>query len=74
MRPFLLFEFVTYAVFFECPSMKLQTMVTVLSENIVSMDAPKEVLTNVPYPTKGYTFAVRFGYVDKWILLLTDTF
>lgn len=54
--------------------MKLQTTVTVLSKNIVSIDAPKEVLTNIPYPTKGYTFAVRFGYVDKWILLLTDTF
>ncbi|KAK9225059.1 hypothetical protein WN943_010100 [Citrus x changshan-huyou] len=52
-------------VFFESPSMKLQTTVTVLSKNIVSIDAPKEVLTNVPYPTRGYTFAVRFGDTHK---------
>ncbi|KAJ4729295.1 nuclear pore complex protein [Melia azedarach] len=59
-------------VLFECPSMKLQTTVTVLSRNIVSMDAPKEVLTNVPYPTKGYTFAVRFGDTHKRLKALEN--
>ncbi|XP_015576193.2 nuclear pore complex protein GP210 isoform X1 [Ricinus communis] len=48
-------------VIFESPSMKLQTTVTVVSGNIVSVDAPKETLTNVPYPTKGYSFSVKFS-------------
>lgn len=44
--------------------MKVQTTVTVLSRDTVSVDAPKEMLTNVPYPTKGYAFSVRFRFVD----------
>ncbi|KAG8634965.1 hypothetical protein MANES_17G112100v8 [Manihot esculenta] len=48
-------------VYFESPSMKLQTEVTVLSGNIVTVDAPKEMLTNVPYPSKGYSFPVKFS-------------
>ncbi|KAI9197959.1 hypothetical protein LWI28_007429 [Acer negundo] len=52
-------------VFFECPSMKLQTMVTVVSRNNVSVDAPKEMLTNVPYPTRGYSFSVSFSDTHK---------
>ncbi|KAK0591220.1 hypothetical protein LWI29_037217 [Acer saccharum] len=52
-------------VLFECPSMKLQTTVTVVSRNIVSVDAPKEMLTNVPYPTRGYSFSVSFSDTHK---------
>ncbi|XP_050223905.1 nuclear pore complex protein GP210 [Mercurialis annua] len=48
-------------VIFESSSMKLQTEVTVISGNIASVDAPKEMLTNVPYPTKGYSFSVKFS-------------
>ncbi|KAJ9135376.1 hypothetical protein P3X46_032567 [Hevea brasiliensis] len=48
-------------VAFESPSMKLQTAVSVLSGNVVTIDAPKEMLTNVPYPTKGYSFSVKFS-------------
>ncbi|KAL5860539.1 hypothetical protein ACOSQ4_001835 [Xanthoceras sorbifolium] len=52
-------------VFFECPSMKLQTTVIVLARNIVSVHAPKEMLTNVPYPTRGYSFSVSFSDTHK---------
>ncbi|KAM7268816.1 hypothetical protein ACFE04_010982 [Oxalis oulophora] len=48
-------------VYFNCPSMKLQTTVTVVSGNTVFVDAPKQMLTNVPFPTKGYSFSVKFG-------------
>lgn len=48
-------------VFFECPSMKLQTEITVLSGNIVSIHAPKEILTNIPYPAKGYSFPLSLS-------------
>ncbi|KAJ4827574.1 hypothetical protein Tsubulata_004795 [Turnera subulata] len=52
-------------VFYESPSMKLQTVVTVSGHGI-SIDAPKEILTNVPYPMKGYSFPVRFSdYYNK---------
>ncbi|KAF9666359.1 hypothetical protein SADUNF_Sadunf16G0221300 [Salix dunnii] len=48
-------------VFFESPSMKLQTAITVLSGNIVSINAPKEILTNIPYPAKGYSFPLSLS-------------
>ncbi|XP_027357563.1 nuclear pore complex protein GP210 isoform X2 [Abrus precatorius] len=40
---------------------KLQTKITVLKGDNISVDAPKEMLTNVPYPLKGYNFSVQFG-------------
>ncbi|KAK7266029.1 hypothetical protein RIF29_18668 [Crotalaria pallida] len=40
---------------------KLQTTVTVLKGDTISVDAPKEMLTNVPYPSKGYNFSVKFS-------------
>ncbi|GFP93457.1 nuclear pore complex protein gp210 [Phtheirospermum japonicum] len=40
---------------------KLHTVVTVLKGNIVSVEAPREILTNVPFPVKGYAFAVKFS-------------
>ncbi|KAJ6754298.1 NUCLEAR PORE MEMBRANE GLYCOPROTEIN GP210-RELATED [Salix purpurea] len=48
-------------VFFESPRMKLQTAITVLSGNIVSINAPKEILTNIPYPAKGYSFPLSLS-------------
>uniref|UniRef100_A0A2P2KNT8 Uncharacterized protein MANES_17G112100 n=1 Tax=Rhizophora mucronata TaxID=61149 RepID=A0A2P2KNT8_RHIMU len=54
-------------VFFDSPSTKLQTTVTVLLGNIISVDAPKKVLTNVPYPTEGYKFSVKFSDTYKEI-------
>ncbi|XP_010528227.1 PREDICTED: nuclear pore complex protein GP210 [Tarenaya hassleriana] len=48
-------------VIFEGQEMKLQTKVTVLSGNTIYVDAPKETLTNVPFPTKGYSFPVKFS-------------
>ncbi|XP_021891982.1 nuclear pore complex protein GP210 [Carica papaya] len=48
-------------VFFQSNSMKLWTKVKVLSGNIVRVDAPKEMLTNVPPPVKGYNFLVKFS-------------
>nr|XP_011462530.1 PREDICTED: nuclear pore complex protein GP210-like isoform X2 [Fragaria vesca subsp. vesca] len=44
--------------------MKLWTTVTVLTDDIVSIDAPRETLTNVPFPTKGYNFSVKIS--DKF--------
>ncbi|KAF5479668.1 hypothetical protein F2P56_000470 [Juglans regia] len=48
-------------VIFNGSSLKLQTMVTVLTGDIISVDAPKEMLTNVPFPTKGYKFSVKLS-------------
>ncbi|XP_045812556.1 nuclear pore complex protein GP210 isoform X2 [Trifolium pratense] len=42
-------------------SKKLQTTITVLKGHSISVDAPKGMLTNVPYPTKGYNFSVKFS-------------
>ncbi|KAL1564235.1 nuclear pore complex protein GP210-like protein [Salvia divinorum] len=42
-------------------SFKLHTTVTVLKGNVVSVDAPNEVITNVPIPVEGYVFSVKFS-------------
>ncbi|KAL8471258.1 hypothetical protein ACS0TY_028786 [Phlomoides rotata] len=58
---------------FESSSLKLYTLVTVLKGNIVSVNAPNEVLTNVPFPAKGYAFSVHFSDDSgKSILFLFD--
>ncbi|CAI9763181.1 unnamed protein product [Fraxinus pennsylvanica] len=51
----------TTRVHFNSSSFKLQTSVTVLKGNIVSVNAPKDTLTNVPFPTNGYGFSVKFS-------------
>ncbi|XP_059670096.1 nuclear pore complex protein GP210 isoform X2 [Cornus florida] len=51
----------TTQVIFEGSDLKLQTEVTVSNGNIVLVDAPKETLTNVPFPVKGYGFPVKFS-------------
>ncbi|KAF8399768.1 hypothetical protein HHK36_015638 [Tetracentron sinense] len=48
-------------VIFEGSSLKLRTTVTVLRVNLVIVDAPAETLTNVPFPSKGYNFSVKFS-------------
>ncbi|XP_052195537.1 nuclear pore complex protein GP210 isoform X2 [Diospyros lotus] len=48
-------------VIFEDSSLKLQTSVTVLKGDIVSINAPIDVLTNVPFPAKGYSFPLKFS-------------
>lgn len=48
-------------VSFESSSLKLQTTVTVLAVAQILVDAPAETLTNVPFPTKGYKFVIRFS-------------
>ncbi|BAU00962.1 hypothetical protein VIGAN_11010600 [Vigna angularis var. angularis] len=40
---------------------KLQTTITVLKGDYISLLGPKEMLTNVPYPSKGYNFSVKFS-------------
>lgn len=53
-------------VIFKGSNLELQTMVTVLTGIIISVGAPKTTLTNVPFPTKGYNFSVKFSDVhDK---------
>lgn len=51
----------TTHVIFGSTSLKLQTAVTVLKGSIVSVDAPRETLTNTPFPAKGYAFFVKFN-------------
>ncbi|KAM0958021.1 hypothetical protein EV1_023125 [Malus domestica] len=51
----------TTQVYFEASSLKLRTTVIVPTEDIVSVDAPTETLTNVPFPTKGYNFYVKIS-------------
>ncbi|XAR51910.1 hypothetical protein NMG60_11006706 [Bertholletia excelsa] len=48
-------------VIFEGSSIRLQTAVTVLKGNVIFIDAPREMLTNVPSPAKGYRFAVSIS-------------
>lgn len=55
-----------WTVYFEASSLKLATTVAVLAEDIISVDAPKEMLTNAPFPTQGYSFLIKFGYVDHF--------
>lgn len=57
-------------VCFESSGTKLQTTVTVQSGNSLVMDAPKDVLTNVPFPSKGYSFSLKFSdlYGDTKVL------
>ncbi|XP_010248630.1 PREDICTED: nuclear pore complex protein GP210 [Nelumbo nucifera] len=51
----------TSQVIFEGLGLKLQTTITVLMEDQVSVDAPTETLTNVPFPSRGYNFSVSFS-------------
>ncbi|KAI5433340.1 hypothetical protein KIW84_020574 [Lathyrus oleraceus] len=46
-------------VYFYYARSKLQTTITVLKGHSISVDAPKGMLTIVPYPTKGYNFSVK---------------
>jgi len=52
-----------WTVYFHYAKSKLQTTVTVLKGHSISVDAPKGMLTNVPYPAKGYNFSVKFRFV-----------
>ncbi|KAK8631457.1 hypothetical protein V6N13_028245 [Hibiscus sabdariffa] len=48
-------------VYFESSNVKLQTTVTVLPGSTLVVDAPKEMLTNVPSPSQGFSFSVKFS-------------
>ncbi|XP_051140615.1 nuclear pore complex protein GP210 [Andrographis paniculata] len=50
----------TTHVNFESSGFKLYTTVTVLKGSILSVDSPGEILTNVPFPAKGYAFSIKF--------------
>lgn len=53
-------------VYYEGSNMKLQTKVTVLKGNFMTVDAPKELLTNSPpFPAKGYFFSVELSDAYK---------
>lgn len=53
-------------VYYEASNMKLQTKVTVLKGNLMTVDAPKELLTNSPpFPAKGYFFPVELSDAYK---------
>ncbi|RZC71969.1 hypothetical protein C5167_035143 [Papaver somniferum] len=53
-------------VIFEGSNLKLQTAVTVQKVDVVLVDSPEETLTNIPFPTKGYYFSIRFSYAKPW--------
>lgn len=57
----------TTRVIFKSSSAKLQTEVMVLGSDMVSVEAPREALSNVPFPVRGYEFRVKFsdGYNTK---------
>ncbi|XP_030530756.1 nuclear pore complex protein GP210 isoform X1 [Rhodamnia argentea] len=57
----------TTRVIFKSSSAKLQTEVMVLGSDMVSVDAPRKALSNVPFPVRGYEFHVKFsdGYNKK---------
>ncbi|WOL18742.1 nuclear pore complex protein [Canna indica] len=40
---------------------KLQTTVSVMKVDQILVDAPAETMTNVPFPSKGYMFSVKFS-------------
>ncbi|KAK8586935.1 hypothetical protein V6N12_021454 [Hibiscus sabdariffa] len=48
-------------VYFKSSDVKLQTTVTVLPGSTLVVDAPKEMLTNVPFPSQGFSFSVKFS-------------
>ncbi|KAK8335185.1 hypothetical protein V6Z12_A09G036600 [Gossypium hirsutum] len=48
-------------VSFESSNVKLRTTVTVLPGSTLVVDAPKEMLTNVPFPSQGFSFSVKFS-------------
>ncbi|XVF14043.1 hypothetical protein REPUB_Repub09cG0022600 [Reevesia pubescens] len=60
-------------VSFESSGAKLQTTVTVLPGSTLVMDAPKEILTNVPFPSQGYSFAVKFSDTNDKINTLGNS-
>lgn len=43
--------------------LKLQTPVTVMKVDQISVDGPADALTNVPFPSKGYMFLVKYRFV-----------
>ncbi|THU72911.1 hypothetical protein C4D60_Mb04t17220 [Musa balbisiana] len=47
-------------VIFVGSNLKLQTTVAVMKVGQLSVYAPAETLTNIPFPTKGYMFSVKF--------------
>ncbi|TYI63709.1 hypothetical protein E1A91_D09G035200v1 [Gossypium mustelinum] len=58
-------------VSFESSNVKLRTTVTVLPGSTLVVEAPKEMLTNVPFPSQGFSFSVKFSYAKPWIDLDT---
>ncbi|KAK9117285.1 hypothetical protein Sjap_016232 [Stephania japonica] len=57
-------------VIFEGSSLKLHTTARVHPVNLVFVESPAETLTNVPFPTEGYPFSVRFS--DTYNTKLND--
>lgn len=57
-------------VFFQGSNFKLQTVATVIKLNQIIVDTPLDTLTNAPFPSKGYKFAVKLsnlsGYKYKY--------
>ncbi|XP_074574231.1 nuclear pore complex protein GP210 [Curcuma longa] len=51
----------TTQVMFLGSKLKLQTPVTVMKVDQISVDGPADALTNVPFPSKGYMFLVKYS-------------
>lgn len=52
-----------FLVIFVGSNLKLQTTVAVMKVGQLSVYAPAKTLTNIPFPTKGYMFYVKFRFV-----------
>ncbi|KAH0462028.1 hypothetical protein IEQ34_009603 [Dendrobium chrysotoxum] len=57
-------------VFFQSSNFKLQTVASVIKLNQIIVDTPSGTLTNAPFPSEGYKFAVKLsdlsGYKYKY--------
>ncbi|XP_048503398.1 nuclear pore complex protein GP210 isoform X3 [Beta vulgaris subsp. vulgaris] len=51
----------TAAVMFQSSILKLQTTVSVLHGDLITVDTPADSLTNTPLPPGGYKFSVKFS-------------
>ncbi|CAA6668012.1 unnamed protein product [Spirodela intermedia] len=47
-------------VIYEGPNLKLQTTATVKNMDVVTVNPPAEILTNVPFPKNGHKFSLHF--------------
>ncbi|XP_020590904.1 LOW QUALITY PROTEIN: nuclear pore complex protein GP210 [Phalaenopsis equestris] len=53
-------------VFFQGSNFKLQTVASVIKLNQIIVETPSDTLTNAPFPSKGYKFAVKLSDLSAY--------